>query len=146
MQKISKLVAAVALCVAGAGLAGCSGPELQPTPGFDQQWFENVFDDGHDTAEFPGGGGSIGATITVDEFAAGWYAVDLACKGAKDATFTISRKGSTLGEGTTGCGGDGGGFNTTMDLPAGPISTTAASKDPSTAWAVRFRPTTAPTP
>ena len=132
------------LALAAIGLAGCSATTAPPDPGQDDQWFESVFDDGQNDGDTtPTGGGTLGATITTKPLAAGWYAVDLACKGSAGASFTISAEDELLGEGDVGCGSSG--FTTTtMQLPAGTVSATADSKDPRTIWQVRMRPTTAP--
>lgn len=132
------------LALAAIGLAGCSAAQDPPVQGLDQQWFDAVFDDGKtDIKQFPRGGGILGTAYTANEIPGGWYSVDLACNGKKEATFTISQDDSTLGEGTIPCG-DSGFTTTTMDLPAGSISSTAVSGDPNTMWQVRFRPSTQP--
>lgn len=143
MQKISKLLAASTITLMSLAFSGCAAPEPQADPPNYQQFLETVIDDEYGMIDFAGGGGSIGSTITTHDFAAGWYAVDLACQGNQGATFVISHDGSTLGNGTTGCASTG--FTTTtMELPAGSISATAQSEDPDTVWHVRYRPTTAP--
>lgn len=142
MKKTSRYVAALALTLASAAFTSCSAPEPQADPLGYEQWSETIFNDEHGRTDLAGGGGTMGTTITTNDFAAGWYAVDLVCQGSKGATFVISHDGSTLGEGTAGCGGTG--FTTTMELPAGSISSTAQSEDPNTVWQVRYRPTTAP--
>ena len=133
------------LSLAALGVAGCSAATAPPGPVPDDKWFDSVFDDGqNDGDRTPTGGGTVGASITTRPLAAGWYAVDLACRGSAGAAFTISAQDAVLGEGEVGCGGSG--FTTTtMQFSAGPVSATADSKDPDTIWQVRMRPTDAPT-
>lgn len=128
------------------GLAGCSTPVPTPEPEHGKAWFDAAFDDEYQGDEnVSSGGGTAGTTITSTDVKAGWYAFDRACQGAEDATFTVSHAEETLGEGQGGC--EGSGFVTsTMELPAGEISVTATSADPSTWRAARLRPTAAPTP
>ncbi len=141
MHLTTGIMAAMAL-----GLAGCSTPAPAPDPVSGQAWFDAVLDDEHkDEENTSSGGGIVGATITITDVKAGWHAFDMACQGAKEATFTISHSEEALGEGQIGC--DGSGFVTsTMELPSGEISVTATGTDPSTWWAARLRPTAAPTP
>ena len=134
------------LAVAVLGLAGCSTPAPTPAPVSGQAWFDAVLDDEYkDDDSVSAGGGAVGTTITITDVKAGWYALDRACQGTTEATFTVSHSEETLGEGQGGCDGSGF-FTSTMELPAGGISVTATSEDPSTWWAARLRPTAAPTP
>ncbi|PQZ96419.1 hypothetical protein CQ018_03980 [Arthrobacter sp. MYb227] len=143
MKKSSRYLAALALCLASTTFTSCSAPEPQAEPDGYQQWLETVFDDEYGRADFAGGGGMLGSTITNHEVAGGWYAVDFACKGTAETTFIISTDNSTLVEESIPCG-ESGLSTTVMDLPSASISSTAKSSDPNTMWQVRFRPTSAP--